>query len=78
MASRKYILIFAGIIIVSIIVYLVLPRQNKEQQIVAKVKKGNFPIEVSITGELIAKSSEKIFGPQCLRQIGIWQVKMQG
>jgi hypothetical protein len=77
MASRKYILIFAGIIIVSIIVYLVLPRQNKEQQIVAKVKKGNFPIEVSITGELIAKSSEKIFGPQCLRQIGIWQVKMQ-
>lgn len=77
MASRKYILIFAGIIVVSIIVYLALPRQNKEQQIIAKVKKGNFPIEVSVTGELIAKSSEKIFGPQCLRQIGIWQVKMQ-
>ena len=77
MASRKYILIFTGILIVAIIVYLIVPKQNKEQQIIAKVKKGNFPIEVSVTGELIAKSSEKIFGPQCLRQIGIWQVKMQ-
>jgi len=77
MASRKNILIFAGILIVAIIVYLIIPKGNKEQQIIAKVKKGNFPIEVSVTGELIAKSSEKIFGPQCLRQIGIWQVKMQ-
>jgi hypothetical protein len=77
MSPRKYILIFAGMLIVAIVVYLIVPKQNKEQQIVAKVKKGNFPIEVSVTGELIAKSSEKIFGPQCLRQIGIWQVKMQ-
>ena len=77
MASRKYLLIFAGILIVAIIVYLIIPKGNKDQQIIAKVKKGNFPIEVSVTGELIAKSSEKIFGPSCLRQIGVWQVKMQ-
>jgi len=77
MASRKYLLIFAGIIVVAIVVYLVFPKGNKEQQIITKVKKGNFPIEVSVTGELIAKSSEKIFGPQSLRQIGIWQVKIQ-
>ena len=77
MASRKYLLIFAGILIAAIVVYLIIPKGNKEQQIIAKVKKGNFPIEVSVTGELIAKSSEKIFGPSCLRQIGIWQVKMQ-
>jgi len=77
MASRKYLLIFVGIIIVAILVYLIIPKGNKEQQIIAKVKQGNFPIEVSVTGELIAKSSEKIFGPQCLRQVGIWQVKIQ-
>jgi hypothetical protein len=77
MASRKYLLIFAGILVAAIVVYFFIPKGNKEQQIIAKIKKGNFPIEVSVTGELIAKSSEKIFGPQCLRQVGIWQVKMQ-
>lgn len=69
-------LIFAGIIVLAVVVYLVIPKGNKEQQIIAKVKKGNFPIEVTVTGELIAKSSEKIRGPQSLRQIGIWQVKI--
>jgi len=77
MASRRYLLIFAGILIVAIIVYMIFPKGNKGEQIIAKVKKGNFPIEVSVTGELIAKSSEKIFGPQSLRQIGVWQVKIQ-
>ncbi len=77
MGSRKYLLIFGGLIIAAILVYLIIPKGNKEQQIIAKVKKGNFPIEVSVTGELIAKSSEKIFGPQSLRQIGVWQVKIQ-
>ena len=76
MSSRKYLFIFAGIIVVAIIIYFIIPKQNKEDQIIAKVKKGNFPIEVSVTGELVAKSSEKIFGPQSLRQIGIWQVKI--
>lgn len=77
MASRKYLLIFAGILIAAIVIYIIIPKGNKEQQIIAKVKKGTFPIEVSVTGELVAKSSEKIFGPQCLRQIGVWQVKIQ-
>ena len=77
MASRKYLLIFAGILIAAIVIYLIIPKGSKEQQIIAKVKKGTFPIEVSVTGELVAKSSEKIFGPQCLRQIGVWQVKIQ-
>jgi len=77
MTSRKNLLIFAGIIIVAIVVYLFIPKGGKDQEISAKVKQGNLPIEVSVTGELIAKSSEKIFGPQSLRQIGIWQVKIQ-
>jgi len=77
MASRKYLLIFAGILIVAIAVYIIIPKGNKEQQINSRIKKGDFPIEVSVTGELIAKSSEKIFGPQSLRQIWIWQVKIQ-
>ena len=39
MASRKYLLIFAGILIAAIVIYLIIPKGNKEQQIIAKVKK---------------------------------------
>ncbi len=77
MMRKKPLLIIAGILILAIIAYFFFSKTDKNQQITAKVKKGNFPIEVTTTGELIAKSSEKIYGPQGLRQIQIWQVKIQ-
>ena len=67
----------AGIALLAVIAYFVFSGNRKNQQIIATVKKGSFPIEVTTTGELIAKSSEKIYGPQALRQIQIWQVKIQ-
>jgi len=70
-------MIIAGILALAIVAYFFFSKTNTNQQITAKVKKGNFPIEVTTTGELIAKSSEKIYGPQALRQIQIWQVKIQ-
>jgi hypothetical protein len=77
MARKTYIYIIAAITILAIIAYFTFARNNKGQQITAKVKQGSFPIEVTTTGELIAKSSEKIYGPPGLRQIQIWQVKIQ-
>jgi len=77
MNRKKYIYIGAGIIVLVIIAFFIFGKSDKGQQITAKVTKGNFPIEVTTTGELIAKSSEKIYGPQGLRQIQIWQVKIQ-
>ena len=74
---KKSFIIIAGILGLAIIAYFFFSKSDKNQQITAKVKKGNFPIEVTTTGELIAKSSEKIYGPQALRQIQIWQVKIQ-
>jgi len=74
---KKYLWIIAGIIILAIVSFFTFSKSNKGPQITAKVKKGSFPIEVTTTGELIAKSSEKIYGPQALRQIQIWQVKLQ-
>jgi len=67
----------AALFLLAIVAYFLFSTNNKDQHIIAKVKKGNFPIEVTTTGELIAKSSEKIYGPQALRQIQIWQVKLQ-
>jgi len=77
MNQKKYFYLTAGVIILAIIFYFVFSKNDKDQNVSFKVKKGTFPIEVTTTGELIAKSSEKIYGPQALRQIQIYQVKIQ-
>lgn len=77
MNQKKYILITAGVILLAIVAYFIFSKQNKTQQVTVKVKKGSFPIEVTTTGELIAKSSDKIYGPAALRQVQIYQVKIQ-
>lgn len=78
MNRKKYIYLIASALVLAIIAYFFFGKSDKGQQITASVKKGNFPIEVTTTGELIAKSSDKIFGPQELGQIfRIWNVKIQ-
>jgi hypothetical protein len=77
MNQKKVFFLTAGVIILAIILYFVFSKSDKTKNISYKVKKGPFPIEVTTTGELIAKSSEKIYGPQALRQIQIYQVKIQ-
>jgi len=77
MSTKKYLFLFGGFILVAIILYLILSKPAATEQVSVKVKKGQFPIEVTTTGELIAKRSEKIYGPEGLRQIQIWQVKIQ-
>jgi HlyD family secretion protein len=77
MNQRKFIYLAAGLILLAIITYFITSRTDKGKQITVKVKKGIFPIEVTTTGELMAKSSEMIYGPAGLRQVQIWQVKIQ-
>ncbi|MFH1296658.1 MAG: efflux RND transporter periplasmic adaptor subunit [Bacteroidota bacterium] len=77
MTTKRYIYIFAGTIILAIILYLIFSKPEKTQEILVKVKYGNFPIEVTTTGELMAKSSEKIYGPEGLRQIRVYQTKIE-
>ncbi len=76
MKQKKFAYIFAGILVIAIIVYFIIPKGDKTKQILVKVKKGPFPIEVTTTGELLAKSSEKIYGPAALKMIQVWQVKI--
>jgi Barrel-sandwich domain of CusB or HlyD membrane-fusion len=77
MNQKKYFYLASGAIILAIFLYFIFSKNAKDQNVAYKVKKGTFPIEVTTTGELIAKSSEKIYGPQALRQIQIYQVKIQ-
>ena len=54
--------------------------QKKElpqaENIKALVKKGEFKVKVTATGELKAKRSEKIRGPQGMRTAQIWQTNI--
>lgn len=77
MNQKKFIYLAAGLLVIAVIIYFLTSRGDKNKQLTAKVKKGTFPIEVTTTGELIAKSSEMIYGPTGLRQVQIWQVKVQ-
>lgn len=76
MRQKKVGYIIAGVIVLAIVFYFIFSRNEKSQQITVRAKKGTFPIEVTTTGELFAKSSEKIRGPQGLPQMQIYTVKI--
>jgi len=73
---RKQIYIAIGVIIVAIVVvYYFFGSDGKSSETIEiPVSSGEFKIAVTTTGELEAKSSEKISGPKNLRDFRIWQL----
>lgn len=63
-------------IVITVLIFLNPFKSKKESSIYAVVKRGAFEVSVFTSGELEAKSSVSIFGPQGLRGVGIWQVKI--
>lgn len=49
---------------------------TKSEEIYASVKKGKFIISVNSSGELFAKNSVNILGPQGINSVGVWEVKI--
>ncbi len=76
---KKQIYITIGVIIVIIIAlyYFLGTKPSSMETIQVKAKSGEFKISVTTTGELEAKSSEKIFGPDNLRNHRIWNLKIE-
>jgi HlyD family secretion protein len=73
---RIYIaLALAVTVVVLLFVFFGSPR-SEVQAIKVPVKSGRFEIQVTTSGELEAKSSEKILGPSGLRNFRIWNVKI--
>ena len=70
------ILVISAAVIISLIWYFSAPADTGENVVMAKVETGNFVIDVTTTGELDARSSEKIMGPNQgrLRDARIWQL----
>ncbi len=76
---KKNLIIAAGVVVVLLIGYFVVKggKGGDTSDILSNVKRGRFKVEIETTGELEAKNSVKILGPQQLRNFQIWQVTIQ-
>jgi multidrug efflux pump subunit AcrA (membrane-fusion protein) len=75
--SKVYLITLAALLLVVIIWIVFGSGPEKETTVKVPVKFGKFDITVTTTGELEAKSSEKINGPVNLRDFRIWQIKIE-
>jgi HlyD family secretion protein len=75
--SKIYLISLAAVLLFVIIWIIAGSGPDKETTVKVPVKFGKFDITVTTTGELEAKSSEKINGPGNLRDFRIWQVKIE-
>jgi len=77
MLNKKVLLTIAGgIVVVSGTWWFLSSRNAVQSDVIIKPKKGTFEVSVTVTGELQAKNSIDIDGPQGARSEGIWQMKI--
>ncbi len=76
---KKKLIMGTGALAVLLTAFFVIRGNQKidPSDILSEVKQGEFRIEIETTGELEAKNSVKILGPQALRNFQIWQVTIQ-
>lgn len=76
---NKKIAIALGVVALSAIVWFVFGRgkSDTEKELTAPVSKGEFVVSVTGTGELRAKTQTDVYAPEQLRNLGIYQVKIQ-
>ena len=76
MKKKPYIIIGAVILTFALVAYYFSNSDEESNSITVLVKKGNFEIVVTSSGELDAKNSENILGPAGLMQIRVYNVKI--
>lgn len=76
---KKQLTIGIGVVIAIILLFYFIFGSDgpSTETIKVKVQSGEFKIAVTTTGELEAKSSDKIYGPSNLRNVRIWNVKIE-
>lgn len=77
MKSRVYFIAGAGILIIILALFFFGSDGKSSETLKTKVKWGEFKIAVTTSGELEAKSSENILGPEKLGNVRIWEVKIE-
>lgn len=78
MSKRKRTIFFSAAVLILLLGlwYYKSAGNSNSDIITTQVKKGDFLINVTSTGELQAKNSEDIMGPTGMRSAGVWQVKI--
>jgi multidrug efflux pump subunit AcrA (membrane-fusion protein) len=75
--KNKPLFAISGFIIAMVAAWFILrPAASKDADLVVSVKKGEFEVIVTASGELEAKNSVRITGPSSLQAVQIWQVKI--
>ena len=73
---RIYIALSIAVLVIILLYVFFGSAEKTTETIQVPVKMGTFEIQVSTTGELEAKNSEKILGPSGLRNFRIWSIKI--
>ncbi len=74
-----YILLGSAVVLIILVWYFSGSTESASETITVEVESGEFVIDVTTTGELDARSSEKIMGPNSmgLRNARIWQLRIE-
>jgi len=77
--KKSYLYVVGALVFIALIWYFSRPSATGKQVIKVAVKSGKFVISVTTTGELEARSNEKIQGPDptSLRNARIWQYRIE-
>jgi multidrug efflux pump subunit AcrA (membrane-fusion protein) len=74
--KRRILIITLLVVLLSIGYYFFGRNATQSEDIYTTVKKGKFTISVNSSGELFAKNSVDILGPQGFNSVGVWEVKI--
>lgn len=70
-------LALAIVVVVGMFMYFGNSQASNEEDLLATVSRGEFKIEITTSGELEAKNSTEVKGPNGLRQARLWQVNIE-
>lgn len=77
MKSKHWVIAGVAVLAILLIYYFTSSGSSESVGIVVDVKKGEFIIDISTTGELEAKNSVEILGPQNTRNYRLWNMTIQ-
>lgn len=73
--KKRNLIIVAGVLVAAIVFFItrVNGESSGEKELTVQVLRGVFKSEVTASGELFAKKSVKIMGPESMQQAGVWE-----
>ena len=77
MKSKHWVIAGVAVLVILLIYFFTSSGTVESVGIVVDVKKGEFTIDISTTGELEAKNSVEILGPQNTRNYRLWNMTIQ-